>query len=409
MLLGAATILRGKKPSLSNKSVGFNRNTLPVRFTPYLQQRATILNMPTLQEIPYLEGTVLVDPAANIGRHVIRDGVYEPNLIKLIQHCSKAGFNYVDVGANIGLHTLAAGFAGKTQGITLTAFEPEPTIFQQLTQNCEQNGLAVTLHQMGVGSEPGELTLYQSTDHNEGSHSFIHRDNTSPAGSVPVKTLDAIFAANNVAEPTFIKMDVEGFEAHVLRGGQTWLGQLENAVVMLEVTPPLLEQATGKLDLLAELNAAGFLQKTIIHDFDTFDEFGNLYNDYFNIACWKGKKANEVMVPIIAEIGLKRWPFNVPQFVNWQDYSSQELLPRQSRQSLIMAQAITELEAKIHLQEFTFQPTVIGRLRHALYSFAAKWSVRHTADQQSMINQEMLEMIKKQQAEIDLLRNDLNN
>ena len=372
--------------------------------------------MPNLQKVPYLDGTVLIDPTANIGQHVVRDGVYEPNLIKLIQHCVKAGYNYVDVGANIGLHTLAAGFAINGLPVSLIGFEPEPTIFQQLKQNCEQNNLKVTLHQSGLGSEPGELILYQSTDFNEGSHSFINRANTAPAGSVPVQTLDFVFTDCDPNASTFIKMDVEGFEAHVIRGGQTWLNQIENAIIMLEVTPPLLAQASGELDLLKELDAAGFDHRIIIEDYDTFDEIGYLRNDYFNIACWKGAKSAEVLAPLLAEISLKHIPFNAPNFIEWQAYSTNKLLPGRSAEDRAHANLIAqlpnklaELETKSRLQEFEFQSTPVGRLRRIWYSIGAKWGIRFMTDQQSEINQALIEVIRVQQTEIERLRKHLDD
>ncbi|MFK7804646.1 MAG: FkbM family methyltransferase [Anaerolineae bacterium] len=359
-----------------------------------------------LKKVPYLNGFVTIDPEENIGRHIFNTGVYEPNLIRIVTECVGAGFDFVDVGANIGLHTLAAGFAATNLNQKRIAFEPEPTIFQQLQQNCADNQIEVEFHPIGISDKPGELTLYRTTNDNAGGHSFVHRENTAPSGAVEVKTLDAVLEEADRKRPTLIKIDVEGFEVQVLRGGRSWLSELENAVVLVEITPELEVEN----ELLAELDEAGFSHRMIIDDTDTFDAVGYLLNDYFNLACWKGPQADQVMQRLIADLAIQRVPHNAADFVEWDRYSSVRLRPGQSRDHIEQSQRFTELSSRIeHLEsqmglaEFDFSYGVIGKIRQLWYSVGAKWGVRYVANQQEQVNREMLDLIKTQQAELERL------
>jgi hypothetical protein len=69
-----------------------------------------------------------------IGQTLYLDGNYEPELQRLMQHVNLSGSVCLDVGANIGVHTLTmselVGAAGQ-----VFAFEPETHNFQLLEQN----------------------------------------------------------------------------------------------------------------------------------------------------------------------------------------------------------------------------------------------------------------------------------
>lgn len=375
-----------------------------------------------LQKVPYLDGFVYVDPQENIGWHIYHSGVYEPKLIQIVTSCMESGFDFVDIGANIGLHTLAAGFAAKNRDQALNAFEPEAEIYRQLVKNCSENNLDVLCHQIGLSDQVGELTLYVSTDHNAGAHSFIHRESTSPAGTVPVKTLDLVFEKSDRSRPTLIKIDVEGFEMQVLKGGMGWLSELQNAVLLIEVTPnPTSSKKDNQVsddfarsELITQIEAAGFAHRMIIHDFDTFDEYGNLYNDYFNIACWKGGEADKLINRLIPDVAIQRIPYNATGFIGWDQFSTVRLRPAQSHEQIdrerrlaAIAADIKAVERKLIFKEFGFSESLIGKIRKLWYGFAAKWGVRYLADQQYEINHKLFNIIKSQQEEIEYLRHQL--
>jgi FkbM family methyltransferase len=135
----------------------------------------------------------------------------------------KFGGTYLDIGANIGLTTLPTAVKS---GVVCHAFEPEPRNFALLQENISRNvGTAnVHLHNMALFSEPTELSF--AVDARNFGHHHIHyrtEDARWPvAKSIKVKgeRLDAVLGVDTLQKPLAIKMDAEGAEWHVYRGGR---------------------------------------------------------------------------------------------------------------------------------------------------------------------------------------------
>lgn len=358
-----------------------------------------------LYQLPYLQGQVLIDPTQNIGQHVLLSGRYEPHIIEIVQAFAQAGFSFVDVGANIGLHLLAAAFHKTNPQQQFVAFEPEPTIFQRLQANCALNQLAfVQLHQTGIGDAVSTLTIHASTDFNEGSHSLLARPGTAPSGTVPVTTLDNLRPNLPEADtPTLIKIDVEGFEPLALAGGQAWLSSLPNAAVLMEVSPVLLrDSGRSENELIEQLHQAGFTNHIIIYDSDTFLPDHHLINDYFNILCWKGEAAAAVYQQLPSFLTLPIIPPNAPDFVEWQRFSTVALRSA-SAAAVPHNELLAQLNSSKQIQELTFQSTIplIAPLRRAWYSVAAKWGIRAVIQQQNQANEAIYQLLQQQQTQID--------
>src|SRR5712692_8948348 len=94
-----------------------------------------------------------------IGQTLYLDGNYELELQRLMQHMNLSGSICLDVGANIGLHTVTmselVGPAGQ-----VFAFEPERHNYQLLEQNLRFNGLTnVILLQRAVSDHEGVVKI----------------------------------------------------------------------------------------------------------------------------------------------------------------------------------------------------------------------------------------------------------
>jgi FkbM family methyltransferase len=147
-------------------------------------------------------------------------GPYEPELLSLIRKLVPAGGVCLDVGANVG--AVALGMADRVgpSGQVL-AFEPGPFLFQRLTANVRRNpGLkeVMTLVNQGVSDSAG--ALFWKEDANNRGNAGLNRI----AGTrVEVIALDDYFRQHPIRRLDFCKVDVEGMEYEVLRGGfQTW-------------------------------------------------------------------------------------------------------------------------------------------------------------------------------------------
>ena len=125
----------------------------------------------------------------------------------------------VDIGAHIG--TFALPIAKEVEKVI--AFEPSSKAFDLLSRNAKENAVALRLVNKALGSEKGNGTLVVRNTSNAGANTLV------PGGDIPVTTLD-----DEVAHADFIKIDVEGMELDVLRGGVRLI-ERARPVVLFEV------------------------------------------------------------------------------------------------------------------------------------------------------------------------------
>jgi FkbM family methyltransferase len=157
---------------------------------------------------------LLCDLRINYDRSVYlgKEEVRERRLLSMLLG---PGDVFVDCGANIGLFTIAAaGLVGA--GGTVFAVEPVAGTFARLRENCELNELGdrVRLFENVLSARSGAEVALAGDVHN-----VMRVDPNAPAGAELVRTitLDEILAGSPAV--TGIKVDVEGHELEVLRGG----------------------------------------------------------------------------------------------------------------------------------------------------------------------------------------------
>jgi len=140
-------------------------------------------------------------------------GTYEPEQTALFCRLIAPGQTVFDVGAAAGYYTLLSAQLLGTGG-RVVACEPEPKNFRFLRQHVAGNRLQnVTLLPRAVGAESGSARFGGGTGTGTGR--------LTGAGQliVAVERLDDL-ATEQKCSPDFIKIDVEGAELDVLRGGE---------------------------------------------------------------------------------------------------------------------------------------------------------------------------------------------
>lgn len=186
-------------------------------------------------------------------------GAYEPTFQKLAGAMDLRGRICIDVGANIGVHTLPlaslVGPAGR-----VFAFEPDNLNFALLKKNLAENGIMnVEAIQAAAGAAAGTGSLKRS-DWNYGDHRL--RSVRDGKGEIRIVPLDDVLETVAAGSVKFIKIDVQGYEAAVLRGARYTLARNPGAIVLLELSPALLREAgssaTELLQLLSELRLTGW-------------------------------------------------------------------------------------------------------------------------------------------------------
>jgi FkbM family methyltransferase len=138
---------------------------------------------------------------------------YEAEELAIISEFFPPGGVFVDIGANVGNHTIYVGrFLHPRQAIP---FEPNPAAIEILRINLALNGLqrVADLSHLGVGlsDTPGNAQI-KAPAHNLGA---AHLEMSDGAGALPLIRGDSVLSQRCV---DFIKMDVEGMELRVLAG-----------------------------------------------------------------------------------------------------------------------------------------------------------------------------------------------
>lgn len=173
---------------------------------------------------------ILIDPNGGaITRHILRTGHYSYELMEVFcKIYPNRDVRFINIGANIGTSILNAYEAGFRDFV---AFEPVSQNFALLKHNLA--GITADLRQQGVGDAKGvmEINLNRSSS---GRNSFI--DNFGEGiEAVEVVTLDDV--AND--QPSFLWIDTEGYEVHVLRGAEKYLSRNVEGLCV-EISPDLL-------------------------------------------------------------------------------------------------------------------------------------------------------------------------
>jgi len=165
----------------------------------------------------------------------------EPGTVAWIEEMSE-GEVLLDVGANVGLYSLCAA---RFRGARVFAFEPESQNFALLNANIHRNGLqdAVLAYSVALSDETRFDSLYLSSFEPGGScHAFgesVRPDGSPLAAAFRqgcfATTLDALVAAGVIPVPRHIKIDVDGIEHKVIRGGAKTLAERAVRSVLVEI------------------------------------------------------------------------------------------------------------------------------------------------------------------------------
>jgi FkbM family methyltransferase len=191
-------------------------------------------------------------------------GAFEPGTAKTLQELVKLGYVVLDIGANIGAHTLGlAQSVGPTGKVY--AFEPTDFAFAKLKRNLalnpelESRTIAQQLLLTATLSQKVEHEIYASWPlETVDSVHPKHRGRLVSTTHATVETLDGFAAKYGIARLDLVKMDVDGHELSVLRGGMQMLRRFHPVLVM-EMSPYVhLEQYNSFAEFVELLKGLGY-------------------------------------------------------------------------------------------------------------------------------------------------------
>ncbi|HZS16581.1 MAG TPA: FkbM family methyltransferase [Candidatus Udaeobacter sp.] len=154
-----------------------------------------------------------------------------------------------DVGANIGIYSRFLSRCVGPGGL-VHSFEPSGDNFARLSRATDDLS-NVRCTQAVVGERSGDCELYISDDLNVDHRAYSAGGDSRRAVSSRMVALDDYFKPGERLD--LIKMDVQGYELHALRGAQRVLRENTNIKLLLELWPAGLEQAGAKWEELIEL------------------------------------------------------------------------------------------------------------------------------------------------------------
>ena len=181
----------------------------------------------------------------------------EQRELALLRTLVEPGMTIADIGANVGFYAMQmAQWAGENGRVL--AFEPDPFTFELLRRRTSAAVPAnLEVRQFALGEARGTATLYCSAynraDNRVGQR---HDELNVEAIEIEVRTLDDYLAERGSPAVDALKIDVQGLEAHVLRGAQQTLPRVR--WIWLEFSPDHLRGAgTDPEGFLESLGALG--------------------------------------------------------------------------------------------------------------------------------------------------------
>jgi FkbM family methyltransferase len=183
-----------------------------------------------------------------VGRAIYYFGDLDPKITWICQRVLRPGDTMLDIGANCGVVTL---YSSKLVGATgqVHAFEPQQNLAELIQKAAEINVYSqISVHNIALSENDGVLNI-EIPAGNSGAAS-LSRQRTGKTIQVQVKRTADYLSSLGLRTIRLMKLDVEGHEAEVLRGGLNFFSKCKPDVIVFEsneTTEPFWERAAIRL------------------------------------------------------------------------------------------------------------------------------------------------------------------
>ena len=185
---------------------------------------------------------------------------------RLIEHYLRHDDRVFDIGTNMGFYTVwMSRFIDQTGKIH--CFEPDGKNYKRLESNISLNQLAgfTKSNQCAVSDHEGLLMFTEGRD----GENHISYSELESAVKVQSVTLDKYVVLQGIKQIAYMKIDVEGFELHVLKGAVELLKHKQVDIIQLEINQQLNNAGTTVNDLVHFLYSYGYT----LHKYDVSSRF----------------------------------------------------------------------------------------------------------------------------------------
>ena len=197
--------------------------------------------------------------------------MYEPETTRCLASVLTHGDSFIDIGAHIGYFSCVAAKLVGNEG-KIFSFEPESSNYQHLLKHISLNNLQnIMPFRLAVGDRNGTVSLYVNQDNDGGhalwdvrSHFFnIESRKHMKTDRVPQTTLETALSQKSLHPLKAIKIDTEGSEYNIIRGGLGLIQRHNVPYVLCEVNRFGLQQMgtseTALRQLMSHLGYNSFL------------------------------------------------------------------------------------------------------------------------------------------------------
>jgi FkbM family methyltransferase len=198
-------------------------------------------------------------------RQIYFFGTYylERRLLDCWEYFARKSDMIFDVGANVGIYSLAA-LAASPRAV-VHAFEPTPEIAGALQKTADFNNLTTLhVHAVAVLEKTGRATLRRFRGQSDGrgdngGMNFVTTEITgSAAETVEAVSLDQLCSDHAILQIDLLKIDVQGHEATVLKGASDLLRNGKIKTIFLELNKTKGATGTPAVEAIDLLSAAGY-------------------------------------------------------------------------------------------------------------------------------------------------------
>ena len=235
---------------------------------------------------------VVPDSVHLITPYVLREQLdWFEDEIKFVRRLLQPGQKVIDIGANYGIYTLSMAERVGPNG-HVWAFEPASSTAKLLAESIAANGFTqVTLKRSAISDAKGSARL--SLNANSEMNALTRgRSSTGAGETVPLATLDGCLETYGWRDIDFVKIDAEGEEAAIVKGGKRFFAEMSPLVEYEVKAGPSLH-----LELVQTFAARGYTSYRLTPGLDLlvpFDAAAPPDGFLLNLFCCKPDRASQL-------------------------------------------------------------------------------------------------------------------
>ena len=211
----------------------------------YYQRKKSQVVDTQYRSINYCDGVLNLKINSHAGELCFFRRSYEAHIQTLMKSCIPQGTNVLDIGANVGIHTIFMAQCVQGGGMVY-AFEPVKHIRNDLYLNVKlagrfSNSITIFPYAVGASNTKESMFVVKENEFDQGSSSIVENEYLSTEQmrsktqryDVDVVTIDDFIKLHSITNISFIKIDIEGCEYEALKGAQDLL-KTEKPTLIIE-------------------------------------------------------------------------------------------------------------------------------------------------------------------------------